>query len=78
MVDTTVTAIAHSDVEKIGKSYSDDIAYTVPAAQDGVVMTSKFWADVQNAWTYDIICPIYVNGVFFGSMDIGIFKEITL
>ena len=49
VIDRTVTAIAHSDVEKIGKNYLDDTSYTVPAAQKGVVMTSQFWADVQNA-----------------------------
>ncbi len=31
-IDTSVTAVAHSDAEKIGKSYLDDTAYTVPAA----------------------------------------------
>jgi len=73
-IDTSVTAIAHSDTEKIGKSYSDDTTYTVPAAQKGEVMTSQFWADVQNAWTYDIMCPIYVNDTLWGSMDVGIYN----
>ena len=74
-IDTNVTAVAHSDTEKIGKSYLDDTAYTVPAAQDGVVMTSQFWADVQEAWTYDVMCPIYVNGALWGSMDVGIYNS---
>lgn len=73
-IDTSVTAIAHSDTEKIGKSYLDDTAYTVPAAQNGEVKTSQFWADVQKAWTYDIMCPVYVNGTLWGSMDIGIYN----
>ncbi|MDE7477682.1 MAG: hypothetical protein K2M91_07000, partial [Lachnospiraceae bacterium] len=74
VIDTSVTAIAHSDVEKIGKNYLDDTAYTVPAAQKGEVMTSQFWADVQNAWTYDVMYPIYVNDVLWGSMDVGIYN----
>lgn len=74
-IDTSVTAVAHSDVQKIGKQYLDDTAYTVPAAQEGVVMTSQFWADVQNAWTYDVMCPIYVNGSLWGSMDVGIYNS---
>lgn len=74
VIDTSVTAIAHSDVQKIGKNYLDDTAYTVPAAQEGVVMTSQFWADVQNAWTYDVMYPIYVNDVLWGSMDVGIYN----
>lgn len=75
VIDKNVTAVAHSDKEKIGKSYADDTAYTVPAAKDGEVMTSQFWADVQNAWTYDIMCPIYVDGELYGSMDVGIFNS---
>lgn len=73
-IDTTVTAVAHSDTQKIGKSYLDDTSYTVPAAQKGEVMTSQFWADVQNAWTYDVMCPIYVDGALWGSMDVGIYN----
>lgn len=75
VVDKDVTAIAHSDTQKIGKSYADDTAYTVPAAQEGKVMTSKFWADVQKAWTYDVMCPINVNGTLYGAMDIGIYNS---
>lgn len=74
-IDTSVTAVAHSDTEKIGKSYLDDTSYTVPAAQNGEVKTSQFWADVQNAWTYDIMCPVYVDGTLWGSMDVGIYNQ---
>lgn len=78
VIDDTVTAVAHSDVQKIGKNYSDDTSYSVPAATQGAIMHSKFWADVQNAWTYDIMYPIYVNGELYGSMDIGIYNsEVT-
>ena len=74
VIDTSVTAVAHSDTEKIGKSYLDDTGYSVPAAQKGEVMTSQFWADVQNAWTYDVMYPIYVDDVLWGSMDVGIYN----
>lgn len=75
VVDKEVSAYAHSDAEKIGKSYADDTGYSVPAATQGVVMTSKFWADVQKAWTYDVMCPIKVNGNLWGSMDVGIYNS---
>ena len=75
VIDQTVTAIAHSDTEKIGKNYSDDTGYTVPACTKGEVMTSEFWADVQNAWTYDVMYPIYLNGELYGSMDVGIYNN---
>lgn len=74
LIDTSVTAVAHSDTEKIGKSYLDDTGYTVPAAQNGEIKTSQFWADVQNAWTYDVMYPIYADGVLWGSMDVGIYN----
>ena len=38
-------------------------------------MTSQFWADVQETWTYDVMCPIYVNGELFGSMEL-FFRDI--
>lgn len=75
IIDNTVTAIAHSDEQKIGKNYSDDTGYTVPAATKGEIMTSSFWADVQQAWTYDIMYPIYINGELYGSMDVGIYNS---
>ena len=75
VVDSDVSAMAHSDTQKIGKSYADDTGYSVPAAQQGKVMTSQFWADVQETWTYDVMCPIYVNGELFGSMDVGIYNS---
>ena len=75
VVDSDVSAMAHSDTQKIGKSYADDTGYSVPAAQEGAVMTSQFWADVQETWTYDVMCPIYVNGELFGSMDVGIYNS---
>lgn len=75
VVDSDVSAMAHSDTQKIGKSYADDTGYSVPAAQQGAVMTSRFWADVQETWTYDVMCPIYVNGELFGSMDVGIYNS---
>ncbi|MBQ9238069.1 MAG: HAMP domain-containing protein, partial [Treponema sp.] len=70
VIDTHVQAIAHSDAIKLGKIYSDD--YTIEGATRGSVMTSRFWADVQKLWTYDIMYPIIVNGQLFGSLDIGI------
>ena len=29
---------------------------------------------MQNAWTYDVMCPIYVDGALWGSMDVGIYN----
>ena len=29
---------------------------------------------MQNAWTYDVMCPIYVDGALWGAMDGGIYN----
>lgn len=69
-IDKNITAIAHSDHIKLGKVYNDD--YTIEGASKGVVKTSRFYADVQKYWTYDIMYPLYKDGVIFGALDIGV------
>ncbi|MEL3906129.1 MAG: methyl-accepting chemotaxis protein [Treponema sp.] len=70
IIDTNITAIAHSDHIKLGKVYKDD--YTIEGASKGVIKTSRFYADVQKFWTYDIMYPLYKDGKVFGSLDIGV------
>ena len=80
IIDKNITAIAHSDQIKLGKVYND--AYTIEGASKGVVKTSRFYADVQKYWTYDIMYPLYKNGTIFGALDIGVpeqgIQEISL
>lgn len=70
IIDTSAKAIVHSDKSKIGKNYTDD--YTIDGAKNGKVKTSRFYADVQKYWTYDIMVPVYKNGTLVGALDIGI------
>ena len=78
VIDSDCTAVAHSDSEKIGKNYLEGVdpaeSAEADVAQRGNVQCSKFWADVQQAWTYDVMVPIYVDGELYGAMDIGIFN----
>ncbi len=80
IIDKNITAIAHSDHIKLGKVYDDD--YTVEGASKGMVKTSRFYADVQKYWTYDIMYPLYKDGAIFGALDIGVpeqgIQEISL
>ncbi|QXM07172.1 methyl-accepting chemotaxis protein [Crassaminicella indica] len=71
IIDKNVTAIAHSDRQKLGKVYKDD-PYTEDGAVNGNIKTSKFYADVQKIWTYDIMVPLYINGKHIGALDVGI------
>lgn len=70
VIDTNVTAIAHSDKQKLGKVYDDD--YTVSAATKGEIKHMSFFADVQGIQVWDMMVPIYVDGKLFGSLDVGI------
>ncbi|MFA0568771.1 methyl-accepting chemotaxis protein [Vibrio gallaecicus] len=70
VIDSNVTAIAHSDKNKLNKVYKD--SYTVEGATKGVPQYSKWYADVQKVWVFDIMAPIYVNGQLYGTFDIGI------
>ena len=63
-------AVNHSDIEKLNRVYEDD--YTVEGATQGVQMFSRFYADVQEIWTYDIMEPIYKDGQLYGVVDIGV------
>lgn len=70
VIDTNVQAVAHSDPKKQDKTYSDE--YTVTSATKGVQQYSKWYAETQKEWTYDIMQPIYKNGELYGVMDIAI------
>ena len=63
IIDKNITAIAHSDHIKLGKVYNDD--YTIEGASKGVIKTSRFYADVQKYWTYDIMYPLYKGRCYF-------------
>ncbi|WP_181360010.1 methyl-accepting chemotaxis protein [Vibrio splendidus] len=70
VIDSNVSAVAHSDKNKLNKVYED--SYTVKGATQGVQQYSKWYADVQQVWVFDIMAPIYVNGQLYGTFDIGI------
>lgn len=70
VIDTNVKAVAHSDVNKLGKTYDDE--YTIDGAKNGKEQFSRWYAEVQGIWTYDIMQPIYKNGELYGVMDIGV------
>ena len=70
VINKKIEAIAHSDSKKIGKVYDDN--YTVAGAGKGEPKHSKWYADVQQLWVYDIMTPVYVDGELYGAFDIGV------
>ncbi|SFA91273.1 methyl-accepting chemotaxis protein [Clostridium frigidicarnis] len=65
-----VKAIVHSNKDKLNKTYKDD--YTIEGATKGTKQHTRFFAEVEGIWTYDIMRPIYKNGNLYGTMDVGI------
>lgn len=74
VIDDTVTAIAHSDHIKIGKNYGTD-GVEADTALRGQVYIGKFWADVQQSWTYDVIVPVYKGDTLWGAANVGIYYD---
>lgn len=70
VINKNIKAIAHSDTQKVGKVYDD--SYTVAGAGRGDPKHSKWYADVQKVWVYDIMTPVTVNGQHYGAFDIGV------
>ncbi|MEB2281827.1 methyl-accepting chemotaxis protein [Lysinibacillus xylanilyticus] len=70
VIDTNVKAVAHSDKGKLGKTYED--AYTIDGAKHGKKQFTRWYAEVQDIWTYDIMEPIYKDGELYGVIDIGV------
>ncbi|WP_293134495.1 methyl-accepting chemotaxis protein [Moritella sp.] len=70
-IDRKIQAVAHSDINKLNKIYKD--TYTMAGAGKGEQKFSKWYADVQKMWVYDIMVPVYdKNGELLGAFDIGI------
>lgn len=70
VINRNVEAIAHSDSERVGRVYTDD--YTIAGARHGEPQYSRWFADLQDVWAYDIMVPIYVSGQLWGAFDVGI------
>jgi methyl-accepting chemotaxis protein len=71
VLDTNVSAVAHSDAEKLNRVFTDE--YTVEGATKGISQYSRWYAEVHGIWTYDIMEPIYLSdGTLYGSMDVSV------
>ncbi|QDQ02455.1 HAMP domain-containing protein [Lysinibacillus fusiformis] len=70
IIDTNVKAVAHSDTNKLGKVYDDE--YTIAGAKNGKKQFTRWYAEVQGIWTYDIMEPVYKDGELYGVIDIGV------
>lgn len=69
IISSEVKAIAHSNIDRIGRVYEDE--YTVEGASTGVRQQDRWYADAEGIWTIDIFEPIYLNGEYFGMLDVG-------
>ncbi|MEM5529728.1 methyl-accepting chemotaxis protein [Gammaproteobacteria bacterium AS21] len=70
LIDKNAQAVAHSDEQKQDKVYSDE--YTLSGAQQGERQHSMWYAEVQKTWVYDVMVPVYVHDVLYGTFDVGV------
>lgn len=70
-IDTNLTAIAHTNAERIGIKLDD--AGSIAAARDGKKYVGYFTYPVTNSLVLDVLNPIYDhNGKLIGALNIGV------
>lgn len=69
-VDGKVTAIAHSNQDRIGLVLEDE--GSIAAARDGVEYVGFYTDQVTGGKTLDVLCPVYIDGVLDGALNMGI------
>lgn len=73
VINKEIKAIAHSDMQKIGTIYTDE--YTVEGVTKGIPQTTKFFAELQDKWTYDIMVPVSIDGEVVATFDMGVYID---
>lgn len=70
IIDKNLKAVAHSNLNSIGKQLSD--AGSKSAALDEKVYTGTYFYDTENVEVMDVLVPLYDNGKHIGAVNIGI------
>ncbi|MEJ8553061.1 methyl-accepting chemotaxis protein [Tepidibacter sp. Z1-5] len=68
VIDKNLKAVAHSNKERIGIELNDEGSKT--AAIEGKAYSSKY--NYQGEEVYDVLVPLYKDGIHIGAVDIGI------
>ncbi|WP_099192497.1 methyl-accepting chemotaxis protein [Tepidibacter mesophilus] len=68
IIDKNLKAVAHSNKERIGIELTDEGRKT--AAIEGKAYSSKY--DYEGQEVYDVLVPLYKDGIHIGAVDIGI------
>lgn len=70
IIDKNLKAVAHSNLDSIGKQLSDTGSKS--AALDEKVYTGSYFYDTENVEVMDVLIPLYDNGKHIGAVNIGI------
>lgn len=70
IIDKNLKAVAHSNLDSIGKQLSD--AGSKSAAVDEKVYKGTYFYDTENVEVMDVLVPLYDNGKHIGAVNIGI------
>lgn len=69
-LDGVVTAIAHSNPDRIGLALED--AGSIAAARNGEAYVGYYTDEVSGGLTLDILTPVYVDGSLKGALNLGL------
>jgi len=69
--DKNLTAVAHSNKERIGLDLSDDEGSKI-AAVDGKVYTSEYFYSAEGVEVYDVLVPVIIDGEHVGAINLGL------
>ena len=68
-IDTDLSAVAHSDHDRIGIERTDEGSQA--AAVEGNPFSSEFDYEAENVRVYDVLYPVFVDGEHIGAINIG-------
>ncbi|SNT07195.1 methyl-accepting chemotaxis protein [Anaerovirgula multivorans] len=74
-IDTNLTAVAHSDPDRIGIQLDDE--GSIAAAQNGIEYADFFHYSVTDSLVLDILTPIYTNNQLIGAVNIGVAVDVN-
>jgi len=72
--DKSLTAVAHSNQDRIGLDLSDDQGAQT-AAGEGEIYTSEYFYEAEDIDVYDVLVPVVVEGEHIGAINLGLSME---
>ena len=72
-IDSSLTAVAHSNHDRIGLTLSDEGSYAGAVA--GETYTAEYDYPVGNVRVYEVVYPVFIEGQHIGAINLGFSME---